>query len=155
MTEELPVKKKSVKKPKAKKEVSPQPTRAPLGSSFSKKRNFEAFSEGSDPLLTATGSSSTIKPGSSDLWIVKYCPNDMDAHVINKKKKEEFVNICKEDKRAKILIMQGPSGSGKNSLINAFGEQYNFEVVKYKDHKTKNVTDVYGNAATFGGSEDE
>ena len=80
----------------------------PLGSSFSKKRNFEAFSDGSDPLIssaTVTGSSSTIKQSSNDLWIVKYCPFDMDAHVINKKKKEEFVHICKEDKRAKILMM--------------------------------------------------
>lgn len=103
MTEEMPAKKKSLKKPKTKKEVSPQPARVPLGSSFTKKRNFEAFSDGSDPLLTAT--SSTKKASSSDLWIVKYCPFDMDAHVINKKKKEEFVHICKEDKRAKILIM--------------------------------------------------
>ena len=79
----------------------------------------------------------------------------MDAHVIAKKKKEEFVQICKEDKRAKILIIQGPSGCGKNSMINCFGEQYNYEVIRYKDHKTKNVMDVYGAADTFGGSEDE
>jgi hypothetical protein len=155
--EQLPKSKKSVKKPKQKKDVSPEPKRAPLGSSFSKKRNFEAFSDGSDPLLSSsnvTGTSS-IKKGNNDLWIVKYCPFDLDSHVIAKKKKEEFVQICKDDNRVKILMLQGPSGCGKNSLINCFGEQYNFEIVRYKDHKTKNVLDVYGTSATFGGSDDE
>ena len=110
---ELPLKK-SPKKPKAKpkaKEISPPSemlARPKLGSSFSKKRNFESFSDGSDPFLSSakgTATSSTIKQGNNDLWIVKYLPFDMDAHVINKKKKEEFVQICKEDKRAKILII--------------------------------------------------
>jgi putative ribosome biogenesis GTPase RsgA len=70
--------------------------------------------------------------------------------VINKKKKEEFVQICTQDNKAKILFLQGPSGCGKNSMIDAFGEQYNYEVIRYTDQKSKNVIDVYGAGDTFG-----
>ena len=40
--------------------------------------------------------------------------------------------------------MQGPSGSGKNSMIDCFGEQYNYEIIRYKDEKSSVVEDVYG-----------
>ena len=40
------------------------------------------------------GTTSCLKDGSNDLWTKKYRPSTFDAHVINKKKKEEFKNIC-------------------------------------------------------------
>ena len=70
--------------------------------------------------------------------------------MINKKKKEEFVNICTNEARVKILFLQGPSGSGKNSMIDCFGEQYNYEIVRYRDDKSKMVYDLYDD----GGVED-
>lgn len=48
------------------------------------------------------------------------------------------------DQRVKILFLQGPSGSGKNSMIDCFGQQYNYEVVRYRDERTNNVYDVFG-----------
>ena len=33
--------------------------------------------------------------------------------------------------------MQGPSGSGKNSMIDCFGEQKGYEIIRYKDEKSK------------------
>jgi bifunctional ADP-heptose synthase (sugar kinase/adenylyltransferase) len=35
-------------------------------------------------------------------------------------------------------------------MIDAFGEQYNYEVIRYTDQKSKNVIDVYGAGDTFG-----
>ena len=40
------------------------------------------------------GTISTNKDAANDLWTKKHRPFNMEAHVINKKKKEEFVNIC-------------------------------------------------------------
>ncbi len=66
---------------------------------------------------------------------------------MNKKKKEEFTEICLRDKRAKILIIQGPAGCGKNSLIDCFGEQYNYQVHRYKDTgASMQLADTYGEA---------
>lgn len=45
--------------------------------------------------------------------------------------------------------MQGPSGSGKNSLIDCFGQDYNFEVIRYVDQKSTNVYDVFGEGETL------
>ena len=72
--------------------------------------------------------------------------------MINKKKKEEFVKTCLEDPTAKILVIQGPSGCGKNSLIDCFGDQYKYEVVRYKD-TNKTRYDAMDDRDTFGDGE--
>lgn len=40
------------------------------------------------------GTASCLKEGTNDLWTKKHRPFHLDAHVINKKKKEEFIKIC-------------------------------------------------------------
>ena len=84
-----------------------------------------------------------MKDGSNDLWTKKHQPTTFDAHVINKKKKEEFKNICLASTeipqvingqvmgKVKVLIVQGPAGCGKNSLIDCFGRDRNFEIIRY------------------------
>ena len=89
----------------------------------------------------------------SDLWIKKHVPQTVEAHVMNKKKKEEFVHTCLDDPMAKILIMQGPSGSGKNALIDCFARQYNFEVERYSDTKSVKLFDVMGDVEFLDGTE--
>jgi len=79
------------------------------------------------------------------MWTKKYTPFNLDGHCINKKKKEEFVHLCSQQPQLKILFLQGPSGCGKNSLIDCFGEQYNYEVVRYTHEKSKSLVDVFGN----------
>ena len=54
------------------------------------------------------------------------------------------MHLCTQETKLKILLIQGPSGCGKNSLIDCFGEQHNYEIVRYKDEKSCNVVDVYG-----------
>lgn len=105
--------------------------------------------------MCTDGSVSNEKLVSSDLWTKKYRPRTIDRHCINSKKKEEFVKICTQDYRTKILILQGPSGSGKNSLIDCFGEQNNFEIVRFKDEKSKLVSDVYGDPNAINSQEDD
>lgn len=51
--------------------------------------------------------------------------------------------------------MQGPSGCGKNSLIDCIGEQNNFEIVRFKDEKTKLVSDVYGDPNAINSQEED
>lgn len=102
------------------------------------------------PNTTATdGTISANKDQNNDLWIKKYQPFNLEAHCINKKKREEFTKICLEDQKLKILFIQGPSGCGKNSMIDCFGEQYNYEIVRYTDQKSVMVSDVYGDKETF------
>ena len=41
-----------------------------------------------------SGSTSIHKDLSNELWIKKYYPFGIEQHVINKKKKEEFIYYC-------------------------------------------------------------
>jgi hypothetical protein len=128
-------------------------------SSFSnKKRNIDEISSNldTDQYLPTTGTdgSASVPKQSSDLWTKKYTPFSLDTHVINKKKKEDFVNLCTKDQKIKVLFLQGPSGCGKNSMIDCFGEQYNYEVIRYKDERSSNVVDVYGLNAGFDSDEE-
>ena len=86
------------------------------------------------------GTASCQKGDPNDLWTKKHMPSSLDSHVINKKKKEEFIKIChasaepaqlingKIINKVKVLILQGPAGCGKNSLIDCFGKDRNFEI---------------------------
>ena len=35
--------------------------------------------------------------------------------------------------QCRLLLLQGQSGCGKNSMIDLFGETFNWQVVRYKD----------------------
>ena len=50
--------------------------------------------------------------------------------------------------RVKVLIIQGPAGCGKNSLIDCFGKDRNFEIIRYQEQKSSNVIDVFGEGET-------
>lgn len=115
---------------------------------------------GTGPGMT-DGTVSCLKETSNDLWTKKHRPFNLDSHVINKKKKEEFVKICTASaeppsvingrvmNKVKILILQGPSGSGKNSLIDCFGKDRNFEIIRYVEQKSSYVVDVFGENETL------
>lgn len=59
------------------------PIRNNLGNGFTKKRNFEAFQEGSDALLSGTvtdGVTSVTKHNKHDLWTTKYTPFNLVSY---------------------------------------------------------------------------
>ena len=64
--------------------------------------------------------------------------------MIHKKKKDEFINICTNDEKVKLLIIQGPSGCGKNSLIDCLAKEKNIQLERYKYEKNANLIDIYG-----------
>jgi hypothetical protein len=51
--------------------------------------------------------------------------------------------MCTTNEHIKILIIQGPSGSGKNSMIDIFGDIYNYEIVRFKDEKSAWCPDLF------------
>lgn len=58
------------------------------------------------------------------LWVDKYAPKSLDEVIIQEKKVQEFSQIMQNDK-VKILLMTGPPGCGKNSLINLYCQRNN------------------------------
>jgi len=40
-------------------------------------------------------------------------------------------------------------------MIDVFGEQYNYEIIRYRDEKSANVVDVFGLNEGFDGSNDD
>lgn len=145
-------------------EVSPgsnnrPPIRGGFGSSFSRGNAFSKKRGRDDENCTLQVNSDTEgghqAKNENDLWIKKYQPFNLDSHVIHKKKREEFVRMCTQDEKLRLLFIQGPTGSGKNSMIECFGEQYNYEIVRYRDEKSKNVVDVFGENEGFNSEDDD
>lgn len=67
----------------------------------------------------------------------------MEELVMNKKKVQEFAEIV-TDSKTKILILSGPPGSAKNTLVETFCTQNEKELVKFSDHKNEYLPDVFG-----------
>ena len=67
---------------------------------------------------------------------------------MHKKKKEEFIELIRGGK-CRLLFIQGQSGSAKNTMIDLFGEAFNWDVVRYKDQKSKYVEDTFGERRTL------
>ena len=53
------------------------------------------------------------------LWVDKYAPKCLEDMIVQDKKVQEFSTIMQNEK-VKILLMTGPPGCGKNSLINLY-----------------------------------
>lgn len=59
------------------------------------------------------------------LWTEKYKPTTWDQLAVHKKKKEDFQTIIMNG-QCRLLLLQGQSGCGKNSMIDLFGEAFNW-----------------------------
>lgn len=86
-------------------------------SKFNKKRRHDQL----PPSQVTVDSDMALKAvnDSNSLWTDKYTPRTLDQTAIQKKKRDEFSKLI-QDPLTRILIMQGQSGSGKNTLINTF-----------------------------------
>lgn len=60
----------------------------------------------------------------NDLWIEKYAPQALEEMIIQDKKIKEFSEIMQNPK-AKLLLITGPPGCGKNSLVNLYCKHNN------------------------------
>lgn len=78
-----------------------------------------------------------------------------EAIVIHKKKVIEFEEIL-ESPQAKILILTGPPGSAKNTLIDVYCKKMenSVELTRFVDTKGQAMPDVYGEQSTFKNSSD-
>ena len=68
----------------------------------------------------------------NDLWIEKYAPQALEEMIIQDKKIKEFSEIMQNPK-AKLLLITGPPGCGKNSLVNLYCKHNNVQVMRYKE----------------------
>ena len=82
------------------------------------------------------------------LWIEKHAPQTMEELVVNKKKKEEFIEIAKG---GGFLVLHGAPGSCKNALINTYCQQNGIKLVRHSDIKTQHLEELYGQKQAIAG----
>ena len=82
------------------------------------------------------------------LWIEKHAPQTMEELVVNKKKKDEFVEIANG---GGFLVLHGAPGSCKNALINAYCQQNGIKLVRHSDIKTQHLEELYGQKRAIAG----
>ena len=66
------------------------------------------------------------------MWIDKYAPQSLDEMIVQDKKIQEFAQIMQNPK-ARLLLIAGPPGCGKNSLVDLYCKKNNIQVLKYKE----------------------
>ena len=76
-----------------------------------------------------------------DSWIAKYARQSMDELVVAKKKVGEFVEAASN---AQILILTGPTGCCKNTLLKTYCRQKGCQLLYFKDERTEHLDDLYG-----------
>ena len=76
--------------------------------------------------------------------------------VVQKKKVSEFEAIV-DNPHTKILILTGPPGCAKNTMLDVYGLHYrskNIDLQRFVDTKGISMPDIYGETNTFRGSSD-
>eukprot|EP00347_Sterkiella_histriomuscorum_P005182 403357582 len=92
------------------------------------KRKLEEMSNSDQSTIdtNALKSKDNIVDSSDDLWSVKYAPKSLDELIIQKPKIQEFEKIMISD-NVKLMIFTGPSGCGKNTLIDLYCQKHNIQ----------------------------
>ncbi|ORX85317.1 P-loop containing nucleoside triphosphate hydrolase protein [Anaeromyces robustus] len=73
----------------------------------------------------------------TQLWIDKFIPNNSSELAVHKKKIEEVRNwliyniIKNKTKKPSLLILTGPTGSGKTATLRVLAEELNIEIVEW------------------------
>ncbi|CDW87611.1 cell cycle checkpoint protein rad17-like [Stylonychia lemnae] len=90
-----------------------------------KKRKLqEIYEDNREDEITTIGES-------EELWTQKYIPTSLDELIIQKAKISEFERLLNEQ-TLKLIIFTGPTGSGKNTLINTYCNQNDIQLIRYK-----------------------
>ena len=102
------------------------------------------------PSGSGSGKRGAAKAGEPErtLWIEKHAPQTMEELVVNKKKKDEFVEIANG---GGFLVLHGAPGSCKNALINAYCQQNGIKLVRHSDIKTQHLEELYGQKRAIAG----
>ncbi|HLN44442.1 MAG TPA: replication factor C large subunit [Candidatus Sulfotelmatobacter sp.] len=89
------------------------------------------------------------------LWVEKYRPKKISDVVGNDEAKTEFVDWLKNKQRKKkAVLLYGPPGVGKTTLVNAAANELGFRVIEMNASDTRSekaVTKLAGRAAAYVG----
>ncbi len=55
-----------------------------------------------------------------------------------------------QNEKVKVLMLTGPPGSGKNSMVELYCKRYNIQAIRYKDEQeSRNICDNLGITADY------
>eukprot|EP00943_MAST-04B_sp_MAST-4B-sp1_P006423 g6423.t1 len=87
----------------------------------------------------------------NDQWIDKYKPNTIDSlqKGINKKKISDIENwminaIKKHNVKNRVLLLTGPSGVGKSTVVEVLSKELNIDIRKWRDNVSDGALDFKG-----------
>jgi len=87
------------------------------------------------------------------LWVEKYRPKKIADVIGNEEAKAAFVEWLKNKRRSKkAILLYGPPGVGKTTLVNAAGNEFGFRVIEMNASDTRSekaITKTAGPATSF------
>jgi len=71
-------------------------------------------------------------------WVKRYAPTKLSQVLGQEKAITQFASFINEFPKSKAVLFAGPPGIGKTSVIKAFANEFNFEVVELNASDKRN-----------------